>query len=144
MRNINDTIVAMSSFAERLKLLREKRSLAQDDLSAHLGVARSTIGGYEAPSKQREPEFEVVSKLATFFDVSIDYLMGRSDDASPPWISKLPPDMQEFVKEESQHGWPFMRLAKGLKMQDLTREELIAIIETWQDAKQQHERDTRK
>ena len=48
--------------------------------------------------------------------------------------------MQEFVKEESRNGWPYLRLARGLKMQDLAPAELQAIIETWMDAKKRYER----
>ncbi len=141
----------MASFAERLKTLREERGLTQETLALEVGVARSTIGGYEAPSKQREPEFEVVNRLASYFGVTTDYLIGKSDDPRPPsdgkpspvlpaWLSKLPPDMQRFVEEESKHGWPYLRLARGLKMQDLSKEELMVIVETWMDAKSRYEK----
>lgn len=152
---------AVGSFSERLKELREKRGLTQDELAVQLGVARSTIGGYEAPSKQREPEFEVVGRLAAFFNVSVDYLLGRADNPNPrvdqgptpaaildspqsvlpAWLQQLPPDMQKFVEEESKNGWPYLRLARGLKMQDLTKEELEAIVATWMDAKRRNEKE---
>ncbi len=80
--------------------------------------------------------------------MSLDHLVGRSDEHSnsplPTWLEKLPPDMQRFVEEESKHGWPYLRLARGLKMQDLTEEELRAIVKTWQDAKREHEREKGK
>jgi hypothetical protein len=50
--------------------------------------------------------------------------------------------MQEFVKEESRNGWPYLRLARGLKMQDLSPAELQAIMETWVDAKKRYERES--
>jgi hypothetical protein len=43
--------------------------------------------------------------------------------------------------EESKNGWPYLRLARGLKMQDLSPAELQAIIETWMDAKKRYERE---
>jgi hypothetical protein len=49
--------------------------------------------------------------------------------------------MQEFVKEESNNGWPYLRLARGLKMKDLSPAELEAIVETWMDAKKRYERE---
>ena len=49
--------------------------------------------------------------------------------------------MQEFVREESKNGWPYLRLARGLKMRDLSRTELQAIIETWMDAKKRYEKE---
>lgn len=64
-----------------------------------------------------------------------------AESALPSWLSQLLPEMQEFVREESKNGWPYLRLARGLKMQDLTKEELEAIVETWMDAKKKHERE---
>ncbi|HHY32363.1 MAG TPA: helix-turn-helix domain-containing protein [Firmicutes bacterium] len=65
----------MATFAERLKSLRDQRGLTQDGLASALGVSRSTIAGYEAPSKEREPDFALVRRLADFFGVSSDYLL---------------------------------------------------------------------
>jgi hypothetical protein len=50
-----------------------------------------------------------------------------------------PSEMQEFVREESRNGWPDLRLARGLKMKDLSPVELQAIMETWMDAKRRYE-----
>lgn len=69
----------MATFAERLRQLRKEQGLTQQELADRLGMSRSTIGGYEAPSKRREPDFEVVRRLAAFFGVSVDYLLGSSD-----------------------------------------------------------------
>lgn len=65
------------NFSERLKQLRKKNNLSQEGLAKKLGLARSTIAGYETPDKKREPDYETLKKLADFFDVSIDYLLGR-------------------------------------------------------------------
>ncbi len=69
----------MAIFAERLKLLRTQRGLTQQEVAEGIGVSRATIGGYEAPSKQREPDFQLVRRLADFFGVSTDYLLGRKE-----------------------------------------------------------------
>lgn len=45
----------MSRFAERLKALRLSRGMNQEQLAAALGISRSAIAGWEAPSKHREP-----------------------------------------------------------------------------------------
>ena len=52
-----------------------------------------------------------------------------------------PPEMRDFVKEESKNGWPYLRLARGLKMKNLSPAELQAVIETWMDAKKRHEKE---
>ncbi len=65
-------------FGQRLKSLREEKKITQDELAIHIGVGRPTIAGYETKGKQ--PSFEILEKLADFFGVSIDYLLGRTND----------------------------------------------------------------
>ena len=57
----------MVTFAERLKSLRVKHSLTQEELASAISMSRSTIAGYEARSKQRQPDFQLVCRLAAFF-----------------------------------------------------------------------------
>jgi transcriptional regulator with XRE-family HTH domain len=65
-------------FGQRLKFLREEKKITQDELAAKIGVGRPTIAGYETKGKQ--PSFEILEKLADYFGVSIDYLLGRTND----------------------------------------------------------------
>lgn len=65
-------------FPQRLKQLRTSRHLTSKALGEEFGVAESTISGYETGS--RKPDIVMLEKLATFFRVSVDYLLGRSDD----------------------------------------------------------------
>ncbi|WIV11080.1 helix-turn-helix domain-containing protein [Proteiniborus sp. MB09-C3] len=68
-------------FGQRLKCLRDKNKVTQDELAKHLGVGRPTIAGYETKGKQ--PSFEILEKMADFFSVSTDYLLGRTDIKQP-------------------------------------------------------------
>lgn len=61
----------------RLRELREERKLLQIDLANILGVSRTTYTQYE--TGKSEPSFETVSMLADYFNVSVDYLLGRTD-----------------------------------------------------------------
>lgn len=63
-----------------LKRLREARGLLQKDVAAYLGVDRTTYVKYERGDS--EPNFQILDKLASFFDVSVDYLLNR-DTPSP-------------------------------------------------------------
>ncbi len=63
---------------ERLKYLREKNGLTQKDIAIRLGVESAAISKYELD--MREPNIEALKKLATIFNVSIDYLLGRTPD----------------------------------------------------------------
>lgn len=63
---------------ERIKYLREKNGLTQKDIATRLGVESAAISKYELD--MREPNIEALKKLATIFNVSIDYLLGRTPD----------------------------------------------------------------
>ena len=63
---------------ERLKYLREKKGLTQKDVAIKLGLEPAAISKYELD--MREPNIEALKKLATIFNVSIDYLLGRTSD----------------------------------------------------------------
>lgn len=65
-------------FGKRLRDLREDHDLKQKDLAKILGVSDRTIGMYE--QERREPSLELLVKIADYFDVSLDYLLGRTND----------------------------------------------------------------
>jgi transcriptional regulator with XRE-family HTH domain len=117
----------MATFAKRLKQLRTHYGITQEDLAAAIGVSRATVAGYEAPSKKREPDFEVVCRLADFFGVSADYLLGRTDDPMP-----VEPDTdiiiaaRHLVAIRKSQGVSREELANRLKIsvRDLTRYEM--------------------
>ena len=62
----------------RIKLLREEKRLRQDELAKILDVSPSAIGMYERD--EREPNDVITLKLADFFNVTTDYLLGKSDN----------------------------------------------------------------
>lgn len=66
------------SFAERLKLLRLSRNLTQKEV--YEAVHMSPIGYQRYEYGEREPAYSKLIALADYFDVSLDYLVGRSDD----------------------------------------------------------------
>lgn len=59
---------------KRLRLLREKSGLSQKFVAEKIGVKNNTLSGYE--SGNREPDSEILTKLADFYEVSTDYLHG--------------------------------------------------------------------
>ena len=65
------------NFSERLKNLRKEKKLSQKKLAQEVKVTRATIGYYE--NRKRKPDLEKLIKLADFFDVSIDFLAGKSN-----------------------------------------------------------------
>ncbi|MEY9096310.1 helix-turn-helix domain-containing protein [Paenibacillus sp. RC84] len=70
----------MNSFAKRFAQLREKRSWTQDELAEKLGVSRVSISKYETEGpKGATPKYDTLVKAADLFNVTTDYLLGRSD-----------------------------------------------------------------
>lgn len=68
----------MSVFSERIKQLKIQKKLMQKDIAQAIGVSIRAYQYYE--TEQREPTLSVLIALADYFDVSLDYLVGRSDD----------------------------------------------------------------
>ena len=66
------------SFSERLVKLRKSRNLTQKQVYEAIGM--SGIGYQRYEYGQREPAYSKLIALADYFDVSLDYLVGRSDD----------------------------------------------------------------
>ena len=66
------------SFPERLVLLRQSHDLSQKQLASEIRLSEVAIQNYEA--RRRKPAFDILIALADYFDVSLDYLVGRSDD----------------------------------------------------------------
>ena len=61
----------------RLKELREKKGITQVRLAIELGTNQNNISRYE--SGEREADYDTLIKIADFFNVSIDYLLYRTD-----------------------------------------------------------------
>ena len=64
-------------FADRIVRLRKSRALTQKQLASGVGLSEVGIQNYEG--RRRKPTYDVLVALADFFDVSIDYLVGRTD-----------------------------------------------------------------
>lgn len=91
--------VVIMGFKERLKELRTKKGITQEVLASHLDIPESTVRRYES-SDDSTPRRERLEKIADFFNVKIDYLLGRTDDPSPPdQKDKLDPLANTFFRE---------------------------------------------
>lgn len=65
---------------ERLKLLRNKRGISQQQLADEIGVSQQSVNKYE--NHKIEPDIHTLMRLADYFETSVDYLIGYSDVAS--------------------------------------------------------------
>lgn len=62
---------------KRLKLLRETKQKSQQEVCTNLNIEQSTLANYE--NNKRTPKIDILIKLAEFYDVSVDYILGITD-----------------------------------------------------------------
>lgn len=70
------TVPNPSEFSTRIRNLRKKNGMTQDDLSARLDLTKQAVSQWERGI--REPDFATLEKIADFFGVETDYLIGRT------------------------------------------------------------------
>ena len=68
----------MSQFAKNLKTIRKTNKKSQIELSRHLGYGNTAISNYE--SGRNEPSIDDLIKIADYFGVTVDYLVGIEED----------------------------------------------------------------
>lgn len=71
----------MNDFAIRLKQIRKEKGLTQKQLAIELGASERGIQQYELG--ERKPAYDFLISLADYFDISLDYLTGRTIDSTP-------------------------------------------------------------
>ncbi|KNE18769.1 helix-turn-helix domain-containing protein [Virgibacillus pantothenticus] len=64
-------------FGNRLKFLRKQKGLKQEDVAKSLGISRARYSHYE--NNHVEPDIEMLKNLSQFYNVTIDYLVGNSN-----------------------------------------------------------------
>ena len=113
-----------NTLGKRIKSLREQKELSQLEFSKLLNISNSTLSQYEAGN--RMPSDEIKKKIAQYFDVSLDYLMGVSDIRNP-YTEK---SIEEEYKEEFKALEKFRQVMinKGFNYENKTYEELAEIV----------------
>lgn len=109
----------MASFPERLRELRKYKDVGQKEVGAIIGLSESSIGKYELG--ERTPDPDSIIKLADFFNVSTDYLLGISNERRPG-AGVLPiddPEVLAFMQSVTSQ----FRLAPNIT--DKARQEIL-------------------
>ncbi|MCS6110987.1 helix-turn-helix transcriptional regulator [Clostridium botulinum] len=100
----------MSKFPERLKELRESKDLLSKDFAKIMNVEPATITNWEKGN--RFPKDDVLIKIADYFDCSIDYLLGRTDNpCAKIYLGKL---HDETVELEIDKDYPYKLTPKDV------------------------------
>ena len=71
-----------NKFPQRLRQLRKEKGITQEALGQYLHYNHTAVANYE--SGRNQPSFDDLLKLADYFDVSTDFLLGRSEKFYPP------------------------------------------------------------
>lgn len=67
----------MAEIKDRIASLRNEKNITQSQLAEELNISPSAIGMYE--QGRRKPSYELLEEICDYFNVDMDYLMGRSD-----------------------------------------------------------------
>ncbi len=92
----------MKAVAERIRYLRESMKLSQMKMAEIVGVKQSSLNRYEL--NMTSPSFETLLRYADYFDASMDYLFGRTDQPQgklyeyKPRFDMNPADADKFVE----------------------------------------------
>lgn len=68
----------MSDFSNKLKELRTSKNISQKQIASQLDIADRQYRRYE--NEEQQPTLPIIIKLANYFDISLDYLVGRTDN----------------------------------------------------------------
>ena len=109
----------MNNFSgERLRNLRISAGLSQKKLADQLNVRHTTISRIE--KGEREPSLQLLNLIADFFKVSVDYLLGRTDDPTPKdkefnLSAYIPADVLQTPEELKRLGQRLIEIAERLE-----------------------------
>lgn len=135
----------------KIKELRKEKGLTLDKLSQITNIAPNTLNQYELG--KREPSFEIVKLLADTFNVSIDYMLGRTEENKQekksstkiPVLGTIPAgipieaveevvDYEEISEDMATRGEFFALKVKGDSMSPLINDGDVVIIKKQDDA----------
>lgn len=121
-------------FGKRLKKLIDAHDILQVDLAKHLNVSKTTVSRYIAG---RVPHGETLDRIALFFGVSVDFLLGRTDDPTPlpdALITTAPMEVQTNLGE----------LIMFLRGKQLTGEDVEAVKDLLTARRMRRDREEKK
>lgn len=90
----------MANFHMILKRLRTASGYSQQELADKLGISKSSINMYERG--ERQPNFETLEMISDFFNVDVDYLLGRTDKTT------ILPESAYYMNEDARELAQFM------------------------------------
>ncbi|GIO25560.1 helix-turn-helix domain-containing protein [Ornithinibacillus bavariensis] len=96
-------------FNNRLQLIRKEKKLSRAELADMLGISYSTVAKYE--SGTREPDLDTLEKISIIFNVTTDYLLGKSDKSHLTEVITIESMIEKIAKEFTYADLMFNDLA---------------------------------
>lgn len=94
----------------RIKDLREDLDLKQTELAEKIGITQKALSNYE--TGRSEPSFDIIFKLSEFFDVSIDYLLCKTNNPSNDNFTE---GMEEEDINELKHYRELLKIKRKIE-----------------------------
>ncbi|NNV07537.1 XRE family transcriptional regulator [Geobacillus sp. MMMUD3] len=113
-------------FPNRLKMLRLQKKLTHQDMADFLGITRQGYSKYE--NGQSQPDIDTINKLAEFFNVTTDYLLGRTDHPNPPEQDDELGTLARINQLIKEYGIEQMGFFDIKKWKQLSEEEIKEIV----------------
>lgn len=111
------------NIGDKIKELRIRKKIKQSDLAKVLGMSQQTISLYE--SNNRQPDYDTLVCLADYFDVTADFILGRSNNSLKKNIITDDSKMESLKKEISLLSQELKTVSRRLetvyeKLEDLS------------------------
>ncbi len=87
----------MAKLCERIRYLRDEKGITQQILANHTSVSKSSINMYERG--EREPSLETIEAIADYFNVDMEYLIGKSDIPNRLLATPAAPELASDVRD---------------------------------------------
>lgn len=123
----------------RIRMMRESRGLTQDELAEKVNSSRITINRIECESGKNPPNAEIIVRLADYFQVSTDYIFGRTDipegmnyrfDGTSIYSAEknMPPEEQVHIKRLAQHAIDKQSLLEAELLRNPALDQLVELV----------------
>lgn len=121
-------------FADRLTYLRKKKKRTQQEMADAIGISRPAYTAYE--NGNRKPDYDILNKIVDLLETNSDYLLGRSNDSSPPvtynkelatsdneiFVAYLGGPPKELDEEEAAHLEQELEMFRAFRREKQRRE----------------------
>ena len=93
--------VSKMTFGNRLLKLRKDKQLSQTELADNVGIHKNVLGKYER--EEVKPSIDVAIRIADFFNVSLDFLVGKIEQEFDPLIIDRVNTIQNLPEKDQEH-----------------------------------------